>query len=201
LASQALELAEKHQFPAIAVDAKWSLGYARAQLGDLNGGIGIMRQAIAAMRAGSPQTGATGLGYFAAWLAVTQERAGGLADALETIEQALQANQEGLVFAAGAKSSSLYQPEMLRVRGEVRFKHGEAKLAEADFHAATELAHKTSAKACELRAITSLALLLAKQDRRGEARAMLAEIYNWFTEGFDTADLKNAKALLDELSP
>ena len=46
----------------------------------------------------------------------------------------------------------------------------------------------------------SLARLLAKQGRRDEARAMLAEIYNWFTEGFDTADLKDAKALLDELN-
>jgi hypothetical protein len=46
----------------------------------------------------------------------------------------------------------------------------------------------------------SLARLLAKQDRCDEARTMLAEIYNWFTEGFDTADLKDAKALLDELS-
>ena len=49
-------------------------------------------------------------------------------------------------------------------------------------------------------AATSLARLLAKQGRREEARAMLAEIYNWFTEGFDTADLKDAKALLEELS-
>ena len=52
----------------------------------------------------------------------------------------------------------------------------------------------------ELRAATSLAGLLAQQDRRGEARTMLAQIYNWFTQGFDTADLKDAKALLDELS-
>jgi predicted ATPase len=50
-----------------------------------------------------------------------------------------------------------------------------------------------------LRATTSLARLLDKQGRRDQARAMLAEIYNWFTEGFDTADLKDAKALLDEL--
>ena len=52
----------------------------------------------------------------------------------------------------------------------------------------------------ELRATTSLARLLAKQDRRDEARSMLAQIYDWFTEGFDTADLKDAKALIDELS-
>jgi predicted ATPase len=56
------------------------------------------------------------------------------------------------------------------------------------------------AKAWELRTITSLARLLASQGRRDEARAMVAEIYRWFTEGFDTADLKDAKALLDELN-
>ncbi len=54
-------------------------------------------------------------------------------------------------------------------------------------------------KAYELRATTSFARLLAKQGHRDGARAMLAEIYNWFTKGFDTADLKDAKALLDEL--
>ena len=59
---------------------------------------------------------------------------------------------------------------------------------------------KMGAKAWELRATMSLARLLAKQGRRDEARAMLAEIYDWFTEGFDTADLKDAKALLDELN-
>jgi predicted ATPase len=57
-----------------------------------------------------------------------------------------------------------------------------------------------SAKSSELRATTSLARLLDKQDRRDEARTMLSEIYGWFTEGFDTADLKDAKALLDELT-
>ena len=60
-------------------------------------------------------------------------------------------------------------------------------------------APRTGAKSWELRATTSLARLLAKQGKREEARAMLAEIYNWFTEGFDTADLKDAKALLEEL--
>ena len=54
-------------------------------------------------------------------------------------------------------------------------------------------------KSLELRATTSLARLLAKQGRHDEARTMLAEIYGWFTQGFDTADLKDAKALLDEL--
>jgi predicted ATPase len=60
-------------------------------------------------------------------------------------------------------------------------------------------ARRQDAKSWELRAVTSLARLLASQGKRDEARATLAEIYNWFTEGFDTADLRNAKALLDEL--
>jgi len=63
-----------------------------------------------------------------------------------------------------------------------------------------KIAPRLSAKWWELRATTSLARLLAKQGRPDEARAMLAEIYNWFTEVFGTADLKDAKALLDDLS-
>jgi predicted ATPase len=74
------------------------------------------------------------------------------------------------------------------------------KQAERDFREAVELAHRIGAKSLELRASTSLARLLASQGRRDEAHSMLAEIYNWFTEGFDTADLKEAKVLFDELS-
>jgi predicted ATPase len=72
--------------------------------------------------------------------------------------------------------------------------------AEACFRKAIEIARSQSAKSWELRAATSLARLLRATSRRDEARAMLAEIYNWFTEGFDTADLKDAKVLLDGLS-
>ena len=68
------------------------------------------------------------------------------------------------------------------------------------FERAIEIARTQSAKSFELRATMRLARLLSKQGRRDEARAMLADIYNWFTEGFDTADLKEAKALLDELT-
>ena len=65
---------------------------------------------------------------------------------------------------------------------------------------AIEIAGRQQARSPELRAATSLARQLAKQGRREEARTLLVEIYNWFTEGFDTADLKEAKELLDELS-
>ena len=68
------------------------------------------------------------------------------------------------------------------------------------FQSGIEIAQDQGAKSPELRATTSLARLFASQSRRDEARMMLAEIYNWFTEGFDTADLKDAKTLLDELN-
>jgi predicted ATPase len=68
------------------------------------------------------------------------------------------------------------------------------------FRTAIELARVQSAKSWELRATTSLAQLLTKQGKREESRTMLADIYNGFTEGFDTADLKDAKALFDELA-
>ena len=72
--------------------------------------------------------------------------------------------------------------------------------AERSFCAAIDVARNQCAKSAELRATTSLARLLRDTGRGDEARTMLAEIYDWFTEGFDTADLQEAKALLDELA-
>ena len=89
---------------------------------------------------------------------------------------------------------------MARVRGEIRLLQGEAELAEADFRDAIAVAREMSAKAWELRAATSLARLRREQGKRAEACDLLAPIYGWFTEGFDTQDLKEAKALLDELA-
>ena len=72
--------------------------------------------------------------------------------------------------------------------------------AEACFHKAIAIARQQQAKSLELRAVTSLSRLWQQQGKKDEARQLLAEIYGWFTEGFDTADLKDAKALLEELA-
>jgi predicted ATPase len=72
--------------------------------------------------------------------------------------------------------------------------------AEACFHKAIEVARQQSAKSWELRAVMSLSRLWQQQGKKEEAHRMLAEIYNWFTEGFDTKDLQEAKALLEELN-
>jgi len=92
-------------------------------------------------------------------------------------------------------------PDLYILRGELLLTRDSRDIeAEHCIYRAIEIARRNSDKTAELWATTSLARLLAPQDRRDEARAMLAEIYNWFTEGFDTADLKDAKALLDELA-
>ena len=95
-----------------------------------------------------------------------------------------------------------YDAEIYRLRGELLRRTGDFNAPEAQkcFERAIEIARGQSAKSWDLRATTSLARLLAKQGRRDEARMMRADIYGWFTEGFDTADLKDAKALLDELN-
>ncbi len=72
--------------------------------------------------------------------------------------------------------------------------------AEACFHKAIDIARRQSAKSLELRAVMNLSRLWQRQGKKEEARQMLAGVYGWFTEGFDTADLKEAKALLDALS-
>ena len=93
----------------------------------------------------------------------------------------------------------LYEAALYRLLGELLTRTNADERAEAAFRNAIDIANRRSSKSWELRASTSLARLLAKQARRDEARAMLAEIYGWFTEGLDTADLKDAKALLNEL--
>jgi hypothetical protein len=97
--------------------------------------------------------------------------------------------------------NAINNAELLRLKGELLLLsgNGAAKEAAECFRNALEIARRQSAKSWELRATTSLARLLRDTGRRDEARTMLAEIYSWFTEGFDTADLKDAKQLLNEL--
>jgi predicted ATPase len=95
-----------------------------------------------------------------------------------------------------------YEAELHRLRSELLLIQDTSKVQEAErcLRTAIEIAREQSTKSWELRATTGLARLLVKQGRRDEARAMLAEIYGWFTEGFGTADLKDAKSLLDHLN-
>ncbi len=183
-AAEALELCEKNQFPQFAAAARGILGALRAQLGRATEGVALIRQGIAGLaKIGAPDPRQLES------LAFAQMIAGDIDGALATAEQLLQADSVRSTTRLGA----------LRLRGELRLIQGQTEPAEADFREAIALAQRMGAKALELGTTTSLARLLDKQGKRDEARSMLAEIYNWFTEGFDTADLKDAKALLDEL--
>jgi hypothetical protein len=106
------------------------------------------------------------------------------------------------LYAGSQIQGHLGVQELHRLKGEaiLRRDPSAAAQAEACFRKAIEIARGQSVKWAELRSTVSLARLLRNTNRRDEARAMLAEIYNWFTEGFDTADLREAKELLEQLN-
>lgn len=126
-------------------------------------------------------------------LAEMYGKAGNPAHGLELIEEVIAFMQKG--------DERYHEAELYRMRGLLRLQQDRdnAAEAEADFHSAIAAARRMEAKMCELRATTCLACLWQQQGKREQARKALAEIYGWFTEGFDTLDLKEAKALLDAL--
>jgi predicted ATPase len=93
-----------------------------------------------------------------------------------------------------------FAAELNRSKGELLVRQGDAEAAEELYYKALTIAEQQGAKIWELRAAASLARLWREQGRRGEARDLLAPVYDSFTEGFDTQDLKDAKALLDKLA-
>jgi len=129
--------------------------------------------------------------YYRALLAEGGLKAGRIEEGLNVVAEALAgAHKTGIQF---------YVAELHRIKGEFLLQ-SRVKEAETCFRQAIDIARRQSAKSLELRAVMSLSRLRQGQGKKEEARQMLAEIYDWFTEGFDTADLKEAKALLEELS-
>jgi predicted ATPase len=148
-----------------------------------------MRRGISAIRANGATPFATLLGLLASGLGRTGQS-----------EEGLRVLEEGFASVAQTGEES-FGPSLHAIKGELLLAQNPSDLAEAErcFRTAIEIARRRNTRLVELQASTSLARLLRKQGRRDEARATLGEIYGWFTEGFDTADLKDAKALLDEL--
>jgi len=189
--------------------AKVLLGWALAEEGRIEDGLAQIHEGIAGYRA----TGAElEMPYWLSLLAQAQGRAGQLEEGLRTLAEAMR-----IVQQSGGR---ICEAELHRLQGELLLQQAVPKdqqgafgppdpvaidarvviESEACFRDAIEIARRQQAKSLELRATTSLSRLLQRQGRRDEARQMLAKIYGWFTEGFDTADLKDAKALLGELS-
>jgi len=189
-AERVLAISVERGFTAFLGAATLMRGWAMAAQGRNEEGIAQIQEGLAGVRASGIELGRPP--YHTA-LADACREAGRLDDGLAAVTEA-QA-------VADQHEERAYEPEIHRVRGELLLRQDHSNPAEAEscFQRAIEIARKQSAKSWELRATTSLARLLTKQGKRAEALAMLADIYGWFTEGFDTADLKEAKALLDEL--
>ena len=127
-----------------------------------------------------------------ALLARACEIAGQIEKAVTLLEDAMQ--------TAERTGEHWFAAELNRHKGQLLLRQGRSEVAEELYRKALSIAGEQGAKLWELRAAASLARLRRDQGRPAEARDLLAPIYGWFTEGFDTADLKEAKALLDELT-
>jgi len=181
LAEAAIELAEKHGFYGPLQSGRALRGWALTELGQTEEGVAELEAAAASSPVGRVA------------LAQVYVRGGRADEALAIVDEELA--------RAERSGAHLYEPELHQAKGEAILRRDSFAAGEAEdcFRKAIEIARRQSAKWRELQATISLARLLAKQGRRDEARVMLTEIYNWFTEGFDTANLRDAKALLHEL--
>jgi predicted ATPase len=156
---------------------------------------------------GQVAEGITQIGQgLAAWQALdtSQVRAGFLAQLAEVYGKAgrfadgVAALDEGLERIK-ATAGRLSEAEFYRLKGALLWHAGQPEDAEACFHHALTIAQRQQARAWELRAALGLSRCWQRQGKHTAAHALLAPIYGWFTEGFDTADLREAKALLEEL--
>jgi predicted ATPase len=166
-------------------------GWAQARGGDLAGGIGEMRRGLAACRT----TGAQAyVPYNLALLADMYRAANDAAEARKLLDEALE--------QLGKTDARYCEAELLCIDGELKLAMPEPdrKGAEDAFRRAVALARTQGAKAVELRAAMCLAFLWSVQGKRSEARELLAPVYGWFSEGFATVTLTQAKQLSDALS-
>ena len=193
-AEAALALAREQQFALRQAQAMVLHGWALVMQGQEETGMTQLHQGIAAVRA-------TGAGMEQAyWLALLAEVYGHVRQP----DMGLQALAEALALSHTMEQYR-WEAELYRLQGALLLAQGdkgqrEQEEAEACFQQALVTARRQQAKSLELRAAMSLARLWQQQGRRAEAHQLLAEVYGWFTEGFETADVQEAGALLEQLS-
>jgi TOMM system kinase/cyclase fusion protein len=190
LAEAGMALAHGQEFPLWGAWGTILAGWARAEQGQREAGLAQMCQGLAAWRATGTELIRP---YFLGLLAEAYRQGGQTAEGLGAIDEALALVQQ--------HHETFCEAELYRLKGELLLSRaaGHGAEAEACFHQALDAARRQSAKSWELRTAISLARLWQQQGKRVEASALLAPVYGWFTEGFDTADLQDAKILLEEL--
>jgi predicted ATPase len=188
LAEAAIDVATTHDFPHWIAMGKLMRGQALAELGHWD-------SAVAQIREGTESYHATGARTNSALvpLAKVYGQSGRFEEGLHVLTE--------LLVEADRIGTRQLKAEGYRLKGELLLQQAvpDAAQAESCFHQAISIAQSQQAKSWELRAATSLARLWQSQGKRQEAYDLIAPVYAWFTEGFDTADLREAKALLDEL--
>ena len=192
LAQAAVQLCGEHGYPL------WKpMGSILHSWAAMEGGQ-TPEECIVKMQQGLADLLATGAGLwrpcFLALIAEACNKANRVGEGLTVVDQALGIAQE--------RAERFYEAELHRLRGELLLRHDQADLSirETCFQTAIAIARDQQAKSLELRAAMSMARLWRDQGKRQEARDLLAPVYGWFTEGFDTRDLKEAKSLIDALS-
>jgi predicted ATPase len=187
-ADQLVSVATEQGFPFWRAQGTIYAGWVKVKNGDVAQGISLLRSGSAAFRA----TGAEmWMPDYTSLLARACEIAGQVEEGLALLNDALQ--------IAGKTGERWLKAELNRHKGQLLLRQGHAEAAEKLYRKALSIAEEQEAKLWELRAVVSLARFRCDQGRRPEARDLLAPVYGWFTEGFDTPDLKDAKALLGSL--
>jgi predicted ATPase len=163
-------------------------GWAKAKDARVKEGISLLRHGLSAFRATGAQAWVP---YFIALLARACEIAGQVEEGLTLLDDAMQ--------IAERTGERWFEAELYRHKGQLVLRQGRTQAAEELYHRALAIARERQAKLWELRAAASLVRLRRDQSQRAAARELLAPVYGWFTEGFDTPDLKETKALLEAL--
>jgi predicted ATPase len=184
-----LAVALEQNFPLYHAIAPIYRGWVHVKNGEVARGVSLMRRGLSAYRASGSELWTP---HYSALLAAACEIASEIEEGLSLLDDALQ-----IVERTGGR---WLQAELCRHKGQLLLRQGHPEAAEQLYHKALNIAREQEARMWELRAATSVARLWGERGRRAEARELLAPVYGWFTEGFVTPYLKEAKALLDELA-
>ena len=186
-----MALANEQGFSNRLADSTAQRGWVLAVQGQLAEGIVQMREGLDAQRGIANMVSRP---YSSTLLAEIYGKVGEVEEGLKTLAEELN--------TVSRTGGHLWDAELYRLKGELLLQSKVSRMSEAEacFRQAIDISRRQCAKSLELRAVMRLSRLRQGHGKKEEARQMLAEIYGWFTEGFDTADLKEAKALLEELS-
>jgi predicted ATPase len=188
-ANEAVALSTEHDFPAMLARGLVSRGAALSALGHAQEGLALITKGLSMYRA-------TGAVLLTPWILTSlAEARAGFSQPLNGLNCLVEAVQ--IIETTGERWD---EAEVHQLRGDLLHATGDQAAAEQSYHQALAVAQRQSAKLFELRAATSLARLWRDQGRRTQAHDLLAPVYGWFTEGFGTPVLKEAKALLEQLA-